>query len=66
MNDMTNGPIELRSIRQPLDYPIPAGRTLFYQQDEEYSPLPGLAMVIGIAASLIGLGALLGYLIWRC
>jgi hypothetical protein len=58
----TSGPIELRCIRQPLDYST--SRCLFDGLDEEYSPLPGLAIVIGIAASLIGLGALIGCLIW--
>ena len=58
----TNGPIEMRCIRQPLDYST--SRSLFDGLDEEYSPLPGLAIVIGISASLIGLGALIGWMIW--
>ena len=63
MTDLTtNGPIEIRSVRQPLDYST--SRSLFDGLDEEYSPLPGLALVIGISASLIGLGALIGWMIW--
>ena len=58
----TNGPIELRSIRQPLDYS--ASRSLFEGIDDEYSPLPGIGMVIGIAISLIAIGMAIGYWIW--
>ena len=57
----TDGPIELRSIRQPLDYSSP--RSLFHAE-EEYSPLPGISMILGICASLIGLGLAIGYWIW--
>jgi hypothetical protein len=57
----TNGPIELRSIRQPLDYS--AQRSIFHAE-EEYSPLPGIGMVIGISASLICIGVGIGYWIW--
>jgi len=53
------GPIELKAIKPPLDYS--ANRTLFDGMDTEYSPLPGIALVLGIAASLMFLGALLGY-----
>jgi hypothetical protein len=58
----TSGPIELRCIRQPLDYS--ASRSLFDGIDEEYSPLPGIGMVIGISASLIAIGMAIGWLIW--
>lgn len=67
MNDLysTNGPIEIRSIRQPLDYPAQPMRHLFDGMDEyTTSPLPGLPMILGVCASLIGLGAMIGYLIW--
>jgi len=57
----TNGPIELRCIRQPLDYS--ASRSIFYAE-EEYSPLPGISMILGICASLIGIGVGIGYWIW--
>ena len=62
MNDIytTDGPIELRSIRQPLDYS--ATRSIFHEED--YSPLPGIGMVIGISASLICIGMVIGYWIW--
>jgi hypothetical protein len=57
----TSGPIEIRGIRQPLDYSVP--RSLFHAE-EEYSPLPGISMILGICASLIGLGLAVGYWIW--
>jgi hypothetical protein len=61
-NSTTEIPIELRCIRQPLDYSAP--RTLFHADDDEYSPLPGISMILGICASLIGLGMAIGYWIW--
>ena len=57
----TSGPIELRCIRQPLDYS--AARSIFHAE-EEYSPLPGISMILGICASLIGIGVGIGYWIW--
>ena len=59
----TNGPIELRSIRQPLDPDI--RRALFHDDDFIGNPLPGLALIASVAASLIGLGALLSYVLVR-
>ena len=57
----TDGPIELRSIRQPLDYSV--NRSIFHDETD-YSPLPGIAMVLGIAATLISIGA--GIAWWIC
>jgi hypothetical protein len=45
--------------QQPLDW-----STLDALERETYSPLPGLMLICGTAATMIGAGICIGWLLW--